>query len=157
MCAHPSEVSHVRQREIQAPVVVALIRGYEEALGTKRAREIAAQVIREDAVAAGRAMAQRFGGNSMSHLEQIVRLVWAADSAMEIEFLKQNETSLFFDVTHCGYAEAYRRVGVAEYGVCLSCSRDEPFTEGFNPRLRLRRTRTIMEGSDHCDFRYTIE
>jgi len=25
--------------------------------------------------------------------------------------------------------------------------------EGFNPRMKLVRTKTIMEGNDHCDFR----
>jgi hypothetical protein len=29
--------------------------------------------------------------------------------------------------------------------------------EGFNPKIKLERTQTIMEGSDHCDFRYTLE
>jgi hypothetical protein len=26
--------------------------------------------------------------------------------------------------------------------------------EGFNPEIELRRTQTIMEGAEHCDFRY---
>jgi hypothetical protein len=29
--------------------------------------------------------------------------------------------------------------------------------EGFNPKIKLERTQTIMEGADHCDFRYTLE
>ncbi|MCP4899587.1 MAG: L-2-amino-thiazoline-4-carboxylic acid hydrolase, partial [bacterium] len=44
-----------------------------------------------------------------------------------------------------------------EYGVGFSCCRDEPHARGFNPRLRLERTKTLMEGADHCDFRYSLE
>jgi hypothetical protein len=51
----------------------------------------------------------------------------------------------------------YEREGMKELGFCLSCSRDEPFTKGFNPRMKLLRTRTIMEGASHCDFRFVLE
>jgi hypothetical protein len=29
--------------------------------------------------------------------------------------------------------------------------------EAFNPRKRLLRTQTIMEGADYCDFRFVLE
>ena len=38
----------------------------------------------------------------------------------------------------------------------MSCCRDEPYSRGFNPDLRLTRTRTIMEGAADCDFRYRL-
>jgi hypothetical protein len=44
-----------------------------------------------------------------------------------------------------------------EFGYCLSCSRDAVFAEGFNPRLKLQRIQTIMEGAPHCDFRFSLE
>lgn len=37
-----------------------------------------------------------------------------------------------------------------------SCSRDEPFTQGFNPDIRFARTQTIMQGAVMCDFRLTV-
>ena len=40
--------------------------------------------------------------------------------------------------------------------VAQRLGRDEPFARGFNPQLRLERTKTIMEGADHCDFRYYL-
>jgi hypothetical protein len=46
---------------------------------------------------------------------------------------------------------------LAQFGVGLSCCRDAPFARGFNPQLKLVRTQTIMEGADHCDFRYYLE
>ena len=52
------------------------------------------------------------------------------------------------------YAEMYRRLGLADLGATLSCQRDRAFIEGFNPRLRLERTQTLMEGGACCDFRY---
>jgi hypothetical protein len=51
----------------------------------------------------------------------------------------------------------YRRLGIADLGPVLSCSRDAAMIEGFNPAIAFTRTQTLMEGSAHCDFRYRIE
>ena len=37
-------------------------------------------------------------------------------------------------------------------------SRDDfALVEGFNPKIKLERTQTLMEGADHCDFRHSLE
>jgi hypothetical protein len=48
----------------------------------------------------------------------------------------------------------YRRLGLADLGGLLSCSRDAALIDGFNPSIAFARTQTIMEGAPHCDFRY---
>ncbi len=48
----------------------------------------------------------------------------------------------------------YRALGLADLGGSLSCLRDYALIEGFNPDVTLTRTRTIMEGASHCDFRF---
>jgi hypothetical protein len=50
----------------------------------------------------------------------------------------------------------YRALGVPELGALLSCNRDGALIEGFNPEVALTRTRTIMQGATHCDFRYRL-
>jgi hypothetical protein len=42
-----------------------------------------------------------------------------------------------------------------DLGFALSCARDFAMVEGFNPEIKLERTQTLMEGADHCDFRFT--
>ena len=151
------QVSHLLRREIQAPIAAALIRGFAQTLGMGRALEIAAAAVRGDALVAGREMAVRPGGGSLSELERLVREVWSADDAMTVRILERTERTLSFDVTRCGYAELYERLGMRDLGYCLSCSRDEPFARGFNPRLALVRTQTLMQGAAACDFRFVLE
>jgi L-2-amino-thiazoline-4-carboxylic acid hydrolase len=62
-----------------------------------------------------------------------------------------------FISTRCRYAEMYRAMGLAELGALLSCNRDGAFCEGYDPRLKLERTQTLMGGASHCDFRYRWE
>ena len=44
-----------------------------------------------------------------------------------------------------------------EFGHLLSCNRDGTFCTGFNPRIKLHRTQTIMSGATHYNFRYRWE
>ncbi len=148
------EISHILCREIQAPLVSALIKGYADEIGEEKAHAIARMVITEDAIDSGRNLAQKFSGNSLKELRRVIEEVWAKDNTMEISNLLEDKNSLNFDVTHCGYAEMYKRLGISELGELLSCSRDFVFMEGFNPDIKLTRTKTIMEGADICDFRY---
>lgn len=68
--------------------------------------------------------------------------------------IKETDSELFFDVTYCGYALTYEKMGIKEMGSVLSCTRDFSFISGFNPRIELKRTQTIMEGAKFCDFRF---
>ena len=148
------DISHLQLREIQAPIVSALIDGFAGEIGRGRAVAIAEQVIRSDAAAAGRRQAAAYGGRSLAVLSRIVREIWAAGDTLTVRFLRETENALFFDVLRCGYAELYDRLGVRSLGCTLSCTRDFHFLEGFNPKITLTRTQTIMEGADFCDFRY---
>ncbi len=147
-------VTHLMCREIQAPIVSALINGFAEEFGTEKTQALVKEIISKDAVVSGQRLAEKYSGNSLKDLLKIVEEVWAKDDTLTIENLSLTEKSLKFDVTRCGYAEMYERLGVKELGSLLSCCRDFAFMDGFNPALKLVRTQTIMEGNDICDFCY---
>ncbi len=150
------EISTLERREIQAPLMVSLIKEFARQLGDEKAMQVASAAIRSDARAAGKAMAEKFGGNSTQELLQVVEQIWAQDGALSFEILEKTDGSLSFNVTRCRYVEMYARLGIKEFGYCLSCSRDESFISGFNPHMRLIRTRTIMEGGEGCDFKIVV-
>jgi hypothetical protein len=151
------KITHLERREIQAPMVSSLISAFANEIGYDKAVEIAREVIREDAILSGKTLAEEYSGNSMAELSKIAKEVWAKDDALKIKMVRETEKELFFDVSYCGYAETYDKLGVKKLGCILSCIRDFYFLEGFNPRITLKRTKTIMEGSDYCNFRYIEE
>ncbi len=150
------ELKLVEQREIEAMIAGPLIRGYIEALGRERAMEIASGTIRTLARDAGRRTAEKLGGNTLFHLAKVVREMWAQDNVLELNMLEETTTTLAFNVTRCGYARMYESKGLRDLGFCLSCCRDGAFAEGFNPDIRMTRTRTLMEGGPYCDFRFSL-
>ena len=76
---------------------------------------------------------------------------------MKLEVQKKSPDTYDFNVTSCKYAEFYKDMGVPDLGFLLSCSRDFALTKGISRKLDLFRTRTIMQGDTHCDFRFRIK
>ncbi len=148
------KITHQMLREIQAPMVSSLIYGFAGEIGYEKAMKIARKVISEDAIESGKKMAQVYEGNTLTELSKIVKEVWADDDAIEIKMIKETDRELFFDVTYCGYAQIYEKMGIKDMGSTLSCVRDFSFLKGFNPQIELSRTQTIMEGAKYCDFRF---
>jgi hypothetical protein len=148
-------ISLLEQREIEAGVIAPLIRAFAREVGNERARAIVAEAIGELARQSGCAAAAALGGNQLMQLKQAVES-WKSGGALELTVLRDDAGAFDFNVTRCRYAELYHRLGLADLGPILSCSRDGKMIEGFNPAIEFTRTQTLMEGANHCDFRYRI-
>ena len=146
-------ITNLQRRQIQAEFFASLVGEFIHELGYERAMQLASTAIQKDAFLAGKSLAEKYGGNSLQDLLRLVREVWAEENALEFTLLEQTAQKLSFNVTRCRYAELYDRQGIKEFGYCLSCNRDAALIAGFNPRMRLVRTQTIMQGATFCDFR----
>lgn len=149
-------ISHLKKREMQAPLVTAIINTFIAELGKQEALRILARAIEKDAIRSGKELAEFYKGNTMKELASLIKEVWCKEEAMEIEILRESDSEFHFNVTRCKYAQIYRDIDEMELGKCLSCNRDFPFILGFNPDISLERSKTIMDGNDICDFRYSL-
>lgn len=156
MTADLNKVDIFSRREIEARIAVPLLKAFVEKLGRERALQIAESVILGAARESGIQLAKYVGGNTIADFMKGMSL-WTKDDALKIEVLEQTDRTCFFNVTQCRYAEMYRELGMLEFGNLLSCCRDFEMTEGFNSKMKLRRSQTIMEGKKYCDFRITLE
>jgi hypothetical protein len=50
-----------------------------------------------------------------------------------------------------------RHTNAADLGYLLSCYGDYAAASGFNPKMRMIRTKTLMQGDAFCNHRYVIE
>ena len=150
-----SKVGILTRREIEARIVAPLIKAFIKEFGKERTLEIVKGAIQSLARENGAQLAGQLGGNSIEHFARGLE-IWKKDDALDIEILEQNESRFSFNILRCRYAEMYGELGIPEFGKLLSCDRDFAFIEGFNPRMRLVRSKTIMEGADCCDFHYDL-
>ena len=149
-------LTRIERRAIEARAVAPVMWAIERRIGRDEALALLTEVNQREAFERGRRLAEACGRNGIDELAEDVA-GWGAGGTMEMEVLERTPTTFFFDVTRCPYFDTYRELGLEQYGVAFSCCRDEPFARGFNPRLRLVRTQTLMEGADRCDFRYHLD
>jgi hypothetical protein len=150
------EISLIERRIIEAQTIVPLIIAFGKQVGLEQAKAIVQRNNEEASRDYGCRCAATMVSNTMADLAGEVAS-WGAGGVLEEEVLEHDERTYAFNVTGCLYAERYEALGVREFGYCLSCCRDNPFVEGFNPKIKFKRTQTIMEGAPYCDFRYTLE
>ncbi len=144
------------RRRIEAAVLGPMLNAFRDRFGEDATRETATQVITEIAREQGREMAEFLGSNDLKTFA-VNKDPWRKGGALDVEETERSATAYSFNVTRCGYADMYRKMGYGDLGDIFSCTRDFEFSTGFNPKIKLTRTQTIMQGASHCDFRYTLE
>jgi len=144
------------RREVEARLLAPLVEALGEEFGEERVLQVIRETIAAIARRQGAELVQAMGGNSLTQFRESL-VHWTKGKALEIEVVEEAGNVFAFNVTRCRYAEMYRQLGILRLGPILSCSRDFALIEGFNPRIRLTRTQTLMEGAPLCDFRYRLE
>jgi hypothetical protein len=154
---HPDGLSMLEKRKIEAEILKEVYVTLKESHGEEVAKQTIAESVRRSAIEQARAFAATApAGTSLKAFQDVMPL-WTKGGALEIEVKEQSDTSFTFNVVRCRYAETYKAMGLGEIGHLLSCNRDGAFCEGYDPKLKLERTQTIMQGASHCDFKYRYE
>jgi hypothetical protein len=139
------ELGILARRRIEAAIIAPIYDEMRQAFGEEKARA---------AIDAGTEFASRADGAADLEGFKAILPLWTKDDALTIEVIDDKPGVFDFNVKRCRYAETYRAMGLGDIGDILSCNRDGAFCEGYDPRIKLTRTQTLMRGASHCDFRY---
>ncbi|MHA1908756.1 MAG: L-2-amino-thiazoline-4-carboxylic acid hydrolase [Candidatus Thorarchaeota archaeon] len=89
---------------------------------------------------------------------------WKEASAQEffkhattVDFPEESDSVLQCNYTECLWAKTFREMNAGELGKILVCDPDFPYAQTLNSKLKLERTKTLMEGHDCCNHRYVWE
>jgi hypothetical protein len=146
----------LEQRRIEAKILKHVYDTLKASHGIEVAQKTVSDAVRAASIEQAKEFAAKVGGKTSIQTFADRQSLWKLGGAIEMEVKEQTETSYVFNVTRCKYAEMYRDLGLGEIGHLLSCQRDATFCEGYDKRMRLKRTQTIMQGATHCDFQYTL-
>ena len=149
-------LNRIEKRAIEALAIAPVIRAMSQSIGKDEALAMLKKINEQEAFQRGQNMMNTEEQNGIEGLVNEVAS-WGEGCVWEMDVLEQTSTTYFFNVHRCPYFEKYRELELDEFGVQLSCCRDEAFARGFNSRLKLVRSKTIMEGADYCDFRYYLQ
>ena len=71
--------------------------------------------------------------------------------------VEDTESAFEIKVSECLWAETFRAQDAGDIGFAWICYADYSWPQGFNPKLKMIRDKTLMEGHEYCNHRYVIE
>jgi predicted hydrocarbon binding protein len=79
------------------------------------------------------------------------------ENVLEWEIVEDTESTVAVKITECLWAKTFRDAQAADIGYAGICHGDFGAAPGFNPKMHLERTKTLMQGHDCCDHRWVVE
>lgn len=70
------------------------------------------------------------------------------------EIVEDSPEAIEVKVTECLWAKVFREMGAEEIGYLFICHPDYADCQGFNPRITMIRSKTLMQGDDCCNHRF---
>jgi hypothetical protein len=97
----------------------------------------------------GEELARELGSNS---IEDIIRSLWVSGIPLGLEYTSEEvEDGIQMKCTRCYIHDMAKELGLTDWAYLLFCVGDPYFMEGFNPDIGFTRTKSLMEGHDHCN------
>lgn len=77
--------------------------------------------------------------------------------SLTMEIIEDTDKVFEIKVTECLGATTYLKAKAGHIGYARICWGDYAWAQGFNPKIKLIRDKTLMQGHDHCNHRYVWE
>jgi hypothetical protein len=81
----------------------------------------------------------------------------AYENMLTYEIIEETDKVYEMKVTECLWAKTFRDQNAADIGYATICHGDFSEARAYHPKLKLERTKTLMQGHDCCNHRWTWE
>lgn len=68
---------------------------------------------------------------------------------------EETDNKLELKITECLWAKAHKDMNETKLGYCVYCKPDYAMARTYHPRIKLTRTKTLMQGDDYCNHCFT--
>ena len=135
-----------------------IFRGLEAEIGRDKFHEMLKSVIDVSTKQQVAEMAKRAGSNDMAAFTGLFRAPGSIfERALTFDIVEDTPKAFEVKVKECLWAKTFRDAKAEDLGYILSCYGDYASAQGFNPKMRMIRTKTLMQGDEFCNHRYVLE
>jgi len=121
-------------------------------LGKEKVIELMKKYTHKNLLEYGRRQAKQMGDNSFAAYVNTFR--GGYESSLTLEIVEDTPKAFELKVTECLWATTFRQANAGDIGVAAVCHGDYAWAEGFNPKIKMIRDKTLMEGHACCNHRY---
>jgi len=152
-----SEMSFQEVFDFAFKGLIPVLQGLSKEFGEEKFLEVLKKVASECALKARQDTVRQLPSNDLAAFKAEGEPGHFGKHVLTLEMVEDTPQAYEVRVTECLYAKIFREMGAAELGYALICHRDYADCQGFNPRITMIRSKTLMQGDDHCNHRFVWE
>jgi hypothetical protein len=133
---------------------IPVLQGLAKEFGEDHFLQVLKKVASECALKAGQDAARQLSSNDLAAFKAAGEPGHFGKHVFTLEMVEDTPQAFEVRVTECLYAKTFREMGAAELGYSLICHRDYADCQGFNPKITMTRSKTLMQGDDCCNHRF---
>ena len=137
--------------------LIPVLQGLAKELGKDHFLEALKKVAFECALKAGQDTARQLQSNDLAAFKAVGEPGHFGQHVLTLEIAKDTPQVFEVKVTECLWAKTFREMGAADIGYLLICHTDYADCQGFNPKITMTRSKTLMQGDDCCNHRFVWE
>ena len=154
----PSDTTYYDLFMLKFKTIVDLVNPMKEKFNTEEVNEIVKKIGEDDGLKVVEQVKTKMPINNLNDVKKFYIGFMNSkmmQAALTYEILEDTEKELKFNVTECLYAKGFKDLDEPELGYCAVCHADYAVAKALHPKLNLKRTKTLMQGAECCDFLYT--
>jgi hypothetical protein len=74
-----------------------------------------------------------------------------------LTYPEETSNKLKLHVTECLWAKVFKEMNATDLGYVLFCQPDFAYAQACNPKIKMIRTKTLMQGDNYCDHTFCWE
>jgi hypothetical protein len=78
-------------------------------------------------------------------------------NTVAIKYVIDTDSELGLHVSECLVAEVFKELGAEDVGYLVVCNPDHAYAQACSPCVKLRRSKTLMQGDEYCDHEWYWE
>ena len=148
---HP--ISYSAYTRIQYMEFMSLAKALEKEWGKEKLLEFLKKAKRADMLEYGKHQAKQMGTDSFSAYVGQFKSPFYGKS-LTLDIVEETDTVFELKVTECLWAKTFLDMKAGDIGHAYVCYGDYAWAEGFNPKIKMVRDKTLMQGHAYCNHRY---
>jgi hypothetical protein len=135
--------------------VIQVARVFEKQIGKENTIEILKEATAERMMDYGKRQASRIPDNNFDAYVDQFRSGY--ENTLTKEIVEDTEKAFELKVTECIWADTFLGAKAGDIGFAWICYGDYAWPRGFNPKIKMIRDKTLMQGDSYCNHRYVVE
>jgi hypothetical protein len=150
------EITYEQYFQDRCRSTVELVKALEHALGKDKTLEIVRKWAREREKSAVESIKNEMSKKPIRNFQDFKLFMKEGNKSpfwTHVLTLSSEETpNKFCDhVTECLWAKTYKEMNATDLGYILHCRPDFAMAKAYHPKIRLNRTKTLMQGDKYCN------